>query len=104
MVYLGLLLGVYRVKLQKQMAAPEVEPLPLSILLHCVPCTSPCALCQEARAAAAYELVPIQPTLPHRLAPLFVSPESAGGCRRIWLCRLGKDERMRNSHLAQEAG
>ena len=92
MVYLGLLLGYNRVKLQKQMAAPEVEPLPLSILLHCVPCTSPCALCQEARAAAAYELVPIQPPL-LMSRTLFVSwPESAGGCRRIWQCRLGKDE------------
>ena len=70
MVYLGLLLGYHRVKLQKQMAAPEVEPLPLSILLHCVPCTSPCALCQEARAAAAYELVPIQPPFLMSRTPL----------------------------------
>lgn len=36
--------------------ASIVDDPPTAFLYHCVPCIGPCALCQEARAAAAYEL------------------------------------------------
>jgi hypothetical protein len=54
LVYLGALLGHYRVKLMTQLNAPAVDEAPIACLYHAIPCVAPCALCQEARAAAAY--------------------------------------------------
>ena len=53
-IYLGVLLGYYRVRLMTLLNAPSVDEPPIAFLYHAIPCLAPCALCQEARAAAAY--------------------------------------------------
>lgn len=56
MVYLGALLGYYRVRVMTLLNAPSVDEAPVACLVHAIPCVAPCALCQEARAAAAYSV------------------------------------------------
>ena len=61
MLYLAGLMGSYRVKVMKQLNAPQVDSAPVSFLYHCVPCISPCALCQEARAATVRRVFTLCP-------------------------------------------